>query len=207
MSHLARGLWGYGGRTANGTHLTVQATGVGGPSAAAVISDLAGLGVRRALRLGTCVAREPGIELGSAFVISSALGFDGVSRALREPDRAAEGSTDSKQGSREPVPSLLPDPTLLSRITGIAPAATVSSHDLVLRMDAAETGRAAPVDTHAPLRDLQTAATFAVCRRLEIAAAAILVVAEDTDGHRSEEGELEERFSDVGLRALEALGV
>jgi hypothetical protein len=172
-----------------------------------VISDLAGLGVRRALRLGTCVAREPGIELGSAFVISAALGYDGVSRALRDPDRAAGVSTYAEPDSGGPVPSLLPDPSLLSRITGIAPSAPVSSHDLVLRMDGAETGRVETSDPPAPLRDLQTAATFAVCRRLGIAAVAILVVAEDTDGHRSEEGELEERFSDVGLRALEALGV
>jgi hypothetical protein len=205
MSHLARGLWGYGGHTAAGTHLTIQATGVGGPSAVAVISDLAGLGVRRALRLGTCVARDPEIEAGSAFVVTGALGFDGASRALGGPDEAEKGPADAASDPEGPVPNLRPDPSLLSEIAGIAPSATVSSHDLVLRMDPGEMTPGASKVPPAPLRDLQTAATLAVCRRLDIAAAAILVVAEDVRGGRINEGELEDRFSVLGLQALEAL--
>ena len=37
---------------------------MGGPSAALVLADLAELGVRRAIRVGTCAALEP--ELGPA---------------------------------------------------------------------------------------------------------------------------------------------
>ena len=59
MSNHARGLWGYTGRTAAGAELTVQATGMGGPSAAIVLADLAELGVRRAIRVGTCAALDP----------------------------------------------------------------------------------------------------------------------------------------------------
>jgi hypothetical protein len=59
MSHLSRGLWGYRGETAGGLELTVQATGVGGPSAVAVISDLVAMGARRLIRLGSCTATGP----------------------------------------------------------------------------------------------------------------------------------------------------
>lgn len=64
MANHARGLWGYHGRTADGRELNVQATGIGGPSAIAVLADLAGLGVARAIRVGACVALDPGLELG-----------------------------------------------------------------------------------------------------------------------------------------------
>src|SRR5215217_3915940 len=59
MSNHARGLWGYSGLTAAGNELTIQSTGTGGPSAALVLADLAELGVRRAVRVGSCLAAGP----------------------------------------------------------------------------------------------------------------------------------------------------
>ena len=59
MSNHARGLWGYTGRTPDGPTLSIQATGMGGPSAALVLADLAELGVRRAVRVGTCARSIP----------------------------------------------------------------------------------------------------------------------------------------------------
>ena len=56
MSNHARGLWGYTGVAADGRELTIQATGMGGPSASVVLADLAELGVRRAIRIGTCAS-------------------------------------------------------------------------------------------------------------------------------------------------------
>jgi uridine phosphorylase len=56
MSNHARGLWGYTGLTEDGHELTIQATGMGGPSAAVVLADLAELGVGRAIRIGTCAS-------------------------------------------------------------------------------------------------------------------------------------------------------
>src|ERR1700742_509821 len=64
MSNHARGLWGYSGTSAEGRGLTVQATGMGGPSAALVLSDLAELGVRRAGRGGACAAVGQGLRPG-----------------------------------------------------------------------------------------------------------------------------------------------
>src|ERR1044072_2996204 len=64
MSNHARGLWGYYGSTPGGEALTIQSTGMGGPSAALVLAALAELGVRRAVRVGTCVGLASSHSLG-----------------------------------------------------------------------------------------------------------------------------------------------
>ena len=74
MSNHARGLWGYTGLTPAGVELTIQATGMGGPSAAIVLADLAELGVKRAVRVGTCVAVEPSREAGELLVAGGVSG-------------------------------------------------------------------------------------------------------------------------------------
>jgi uridine phosphorylase len=79
MSNHARGLWGYTGSTPQGCDLTIQATGMGGPSAAVVLADLFDLGVRRAVRVGTCAALLPALELGDLLVAREALGSGGIS--------------------------------------------------------------------------------------------------------------------------------
>jgi uridine phosphorylase len=64
MFNHHRGLWGYTGTAGDGEPLTIQATGMGGPSAAIVLAELIALGVRRAIRVGTCGALAPDLELG-----------------------------------------------------------------------------------------------------------------------------------------------
>ena len=66
MFNHHRGLWGYTGAAPDGEPLTIQATGMGGPSAAIVLSELIELGVTRAIRVGTCGALAPGLALGRA---------------------------------------------------------------------------------------------------------------------------------------------
>jgi len=78
MANHARGLWGYTGVAPDGEPLTVQSTGIGAPSGAAVIRDLAELGVRRAVRVGTCVAADPALEVGALLALKEATGQDGV---------------------------------------------------------------------------------------------------------------------------------
>src|ERR1700743_367587 len=72
MANHARGLWGYSGWTSEGRGLTIQATGMGGPSAALVLSDLAELGVRRAVRVGTCAALDPGLRPADLLLVREA---------------------------------------------------------------------------------------------------------------------------------------
>src|SRR5260370_4562043 len=59
MFNHNRGLWGYTGIAADGGALTVQSTGMGGPSAAIVITELAEVGARRLLRCRTCAPLPP----------------------------------------------------------------------------------------------------------------------------------------------------
>src|SRR5215207_2079878 len=53
MLNHHRGLWGYSGPAADGALLTIQSTGLGGPSAVAVVAELIELGARRLVRVGT----------------------------------------------------------------------------------------------------------------------------------------------------------
>src|ERR1700709_2174922 len=77
MSNHARGLWGDQGRTPAGGEPSTQAPGVGGPSPALVLADLAALGVRRAVRVGTCVAIEPQPRPGDLLTIFEAHAWSG----------------------------------------------------------------------------------------------------------------------------------
>ena len=84
-----RGLWGYTGTAADGAPLTIQSTGMGGPSAAIVAEELIALGARRLVRVGTCGAFAGGPRLGELLVAGEALCADGASRALGAGERAA----------------------------------------------------------------------------------------------------------------------
>jgi uridine phosphorylase len=78
----ARGLWGYTGMAPDGELMSIQATGMGGPSAAIVIEELIGMGARTLVRIGTCGALRGGFSLGDLVTAESVIGADGASRAL-----------------------------------------------------------------------------------------------------------------------------
>ena len=50
---------------------------MGGPSAALVLADLAELGVRRAIRVGTCVALDPELAPGELLTMLEAHAWAG----------------------------------------------------------------------------------------------------------------------------------
>ncbi len=89
MFNHNRGLWGYTGIAADGEPLTIQSTGMGGPSAAIVLEELCDLGLRRAIRVGTCGALHAGLALGDLVIADEALAGDGTSRALGAGARVA----------------------------------------------------------------------------------------------------------------------
>lgn len=89
MFNHNRGLWGYTGTAPDGEPLTIQSTGMGGPSAAIVIEELVRLGARRLVRVGTCGALVDGFELGDVIVAREAICADGTSRALGAGERAS----------------------------------------------------------------------------------------------------------------------
>ena len=87
MFNHHRGLWGYTGIAADGRPLSVQATGMGGPSAAIVVEELIGLGAGTLVRIGTCGALDPRLALGDLIVAREALPADGASVALGAGER------------------------------------------------------------------------------------------------------------------------
>lgn len=89
MFNHHRGLWGYTGTAGDGRPLTIQATGMGGPSAAIVLEELAILGLHRAIRVGTCGALDDGLSLGDLVVAREAIAGDGTSRSLGAGERVA----------------------------------------------------------------------------------------------------------------------
>ena len=74
-----RGLLGYTG-TYRGTPVSVQTTGMGAPSAAIVVEELAMLGAKTLIRIGTCGATRDDIRATDLIVATSALAFDGTTR-------------------------------------------------------------------------------------------------------------------------------
>jgi uridine phosphorylase len=87
MLNHNRGLWGYTGTAADGELLSIQSTGMGGPSAAIVATELIELGARRLLRIGTCGGLDPGLQAGQLLMVDAALADDGTSRALGGHER------------------------------------------------------------------------------------------------------------------------
>jgi uridine phosphorylase len=184
MANHARGLWGYSGSTAEGRGLTVQSTGMGGPSAAVVLSDLAELGVRRAVRVGTCAAIDPGFRPGDLVWV-----------------RAARPWSADRPGAGSPAH---PDEALAEGLRAAlgaeAKAGRVASVDFL---------HPSPDPTHAipegDVADMQTAALFAAGQKLDIALAAVLVVTDAPDATELGDEQLAERASIAARAALSAL--
>jgi uridine phosphorylase len=173
MSNHARGLWGYYGQTPGGAALTIQATGMGGPSAVLVLNDLAELGVRRAIRVGTCAGLDPSCPPGTLFVVGGAI-------AAGPSAVANDAATSADPGLSEGL------------LDALAPEAKRRD---VLSIDS-HPGEAEP-HPMAAAADMQTAALLGRARALGIAAAAVLLVSEAEGGSRllakDEMEELEKR--------------
>lgn len=186
MSNHARGLWGYSGSTPAGRELTIQATGIGGPSAAAVLTDLAELGVRRAIRIGTCAGLGPGGGLGELLVVERALAGGGSA--------AAFGLAAGEEAR--------PDAALLERLRGeaadTARVATIASLDALPPDPAAAPPGAAAAD-------MQTVAVLARAGELGLAAAALLIVGESSDRSTLGDERLEEAVKRAGRAASAVL--
>jgi uridine phosphorylase len=189
MANHNHGLWGYSGRTEAGGELTVQATGIGAPSAAAVLAELQALGARRLIRIGRCAALDPGLGAGDVVVAASALGADGTTAALgaqrAHPDRGLTAA--------------------LQRSAGAAAAAVaVVSFDLGGGAPAALRERWTAAGIAAI--DLETAALFALGERLGLALAAGLVVGETAAGD-GDEAAVDAALLALGEAARDALAV
>lgn len=192
MFNHNRGLWGYSGTATDGEPLTIQSTGMGGPSAAIVISELADLGATTMLRVGTCGGLQSDLELGDLIVVTEAVGDDGTSRALGVTDR---------------VPS---SPALLDALvtaTG-ARSGPVASTDLFYDDPRGLEPRWAAGGILAV--EMESSALFALAARRGFEAGALLVVSDLLLGERVRIGSdelraAEHRLGDAALAALATL--
>lgn len=167
MANHSHGLWGYSGSTAGGLELTIQSSGIGGPSAAVMLGELVEHGARRALRVGSAVALDPGLAPGDAVVVGGALADDGASRAL---------------GATSPRPDPALTRALLAAVGG--GAVTVASADL-FHDPCAPTRRRRWRGAGAAIADLESATVLALGAGRGLATGAALVVAESADGRRA----------------------
>jgi len=162
MFNHNRGLWGYTGEAGDGQALTIQSTGMGGPSAAIVITELALLGATTLLRVGTCGGLDESLSLGELLVVTEALSDDGTSRAL---------------GSGERVPG---DPELVDRLVSAAgPAAArgpVVTTDLFY--DGAEGAERTWLAAGALAVEMETATLFTLAARRGLRAGCVLIVSD-----------------------------
>jgi len=76
-----RGMLGYTG-TFKGKPVSVQSSGMGCPSAGIVIEELAMLGVKRVVRVGTCGGLQPDLRIGDLIVALSATPADATATHL-----------------------------------------------------------------------------------------------------------------------------
>jgi uridine phosphorylase len=180
MSNHARGLWGYSGETPGGRALTIQSTGMGGPSAALVLADLAELGVRRAVRVGTCTALDPELVPGELLRIveAHAWGGGGGGRVAR-PDAELTA--------------------LLREELGEAGVGIVASLDV-------HHGGGAPTPVAVgDVADMQTATLFERGADVGVAIAAVLLVAESSSGELLGDEEMEAAAKRASRAAAVAL--
>jgi uridine phosphorylase len=184
MFNHARGLWGYTGIAPDGQPLTVQATGMGGPSAAIVCEELIALGATRLVRIGTCGALDPEIELGTLLAAESVLPADGTSTAL---------------GADAP---LAPDPDLLERLVAAgARPVTVATSDLFY--DPRDGAAAHWAERGAAAVEMEAATILQVAARRGVAAACVLGVS-DVPSSNGARRMMPEEMVELGVRVGEA---
>jgi uridine phosphorylase len=162
MSNHARGLWAYFGTTSAGGELTIQATGMGGPSAVLVLDDLAELGVKRAVRVGTCAGADASVALGDLLIVREGIAQGGSAAALGvEPGTPVA-----------PAPGLTEQ--LHSELGEVGKLVSITSVDAHPAEHSVGSGTAAI--------DMQTASLLARATSLQIELAAVLIVSETEGG-------------------------
>jgi uridine phosphorylase len=190
MFNHHRGLWGYTGAAPDGQPLTIQATGMGGPSAAIVLTELIALGARRAIRVGTCGALDPTLALGELVVASEAYCCDGTSRALGAAELAhADGGL----------------------ITALAAAAANARLGRVVSVDLFYEREPGAGRADAIAVEMEAATLFTLGALEAVPVACVLAVSDVFDErggrHRIDEDELQQAAERMGSAAIVALSL
>jgi uridine phosphorylase len=190
MFNHHRGLWGYTGVARDGGLLTVQATGMGGPSAAIVFHELVGLGARTFIRIGTCGAiGDGGLAIGDVVAVERALAEDGSSVAL-----GADGDVS-------------PDPLLTDALREACGGRAVTAVSTDLFYDDRDGPLAEWVERGATAVEMEAATLFQAARINGVIAGCVLGVTDLVGQERqriSQEqlAELGVRLGEVGFEGL-----
>jgi uridine phosphorylase len=185
MFNHARGLWGYTGVAPDGEPLTVQATGMGGPSAAIVVEELIALGATRLVRIGTCGALDPDLELGTLLAAASVLPADGTSTAL---------------GADAP---LEPDAELLQALVAAgARPVTIATSDLFY--DPRDGAAAGWIEQGALAVEMEAATILQIAARRGVSAACVLGVSDVSSSSNGSRRMGPDELEQLGVRVGEA---
>ncbi|MFP8952897.1 nucleoside phosphorylase [Natrialbaceae archaeon A-arb3/5] len=181
----------YGGR-----ELTICSTGIGCPSAAIAVEELANVGVETILRVGTTGALQSGIEIGDMIVATGAAKNEGTSKRYEAVEYPA-----------------VPDYEALSALVDAAEENDEDVHVGPIASDDAyyaETDEAVDDWEAAGLLsvEMEAAAIFSLARRKGLRAGAICTVdgnlVEGTQkGTDTEDDELPEKAKDNVARAID----
>ena len=90
--NAVRGMLGFTG-TFEGEPISVQTTGMGAPSSGIVFDELAQLGAKRLVRVGTCGGLASGMSMGDTVIALSAAAEDHAPRQLSQMDCIAPTAT------------------------------------------------------------------------------------------------------------------
>ncbi len=186
----------YGGR-----ELTICSTGIGSPSAAIAVEELAAVGVETLLRVGTTGALQAGVEIGDMVVATGAAKDEGTTRRYEAVEYPA-----------------VPDYEVLSALVDAAEEAEAGEEGGEVHLGPIATDDAYYAETEEYVADweeagllaveMEAAAIFALARRKGLRAGAICTVdgnlVEGTQkGTDVEDGELPEKARDNVARAID----
>ncbi|MFQ3285738.1 MAG: uridine phosphorylase [Halobacteriales archaeon] len=186
----------------NGTPLTICSTGVGSPSAAVAIEELARVGVETFIRVGTTGALQSGIEIGDMVVATGATKNEGTSKRYEDVEFPA-----------------VPDYQTLTGLVDAAEAHEAAGHggggDVHVGPIATDDAFYAETDEYVEAWEaaglmaveMEAAAIFTLARRKGLGAGAICTVdgnlVEGTQKGETEDEELPEKAQNNVERAIE----
>ena len=180
--------------TFEGRELTICSTGIGCPSAAIAVEELAAVGVETFIRVGTTGALQEGIEIGDMVVATGAAKDEGTSRRYEKVEYPA-----------------VPDYDVLS---GLVDAAESQGEDVHVGPIASDDAFYAETDAYVDdweaagllSVEMEAAAVFAITRRKGLRAGAICTVdgnlVEGTQKGATSEEELPEKAKNNVERAI-----
>ncbi|MCQ4332316.1 nucleoside phosphorylase [Natronomonas sp. F2-12] len=177
-----------------GCDVTICSTGIGSPSAAIALEELAAVGVETFIRVGTTGALQPGIEIGDTVVATGAAKDEGTTKRYEKSEMPA-----------------VPDYATLSALVEAAEGRSAPVHVGPIATDDAyyaETDTAVEAWSEAGLLcvEMEAAALFTLARRKGLAAGAICTVdgnlIEGTQKGETEAEELPEKARNNVDRAI-----